>query len=122
MRSAGSRTMRSAGSDEQIRCSAIVMRRGGREFSEQAMRFVLHARGEIDAVRIAVRAAVAGHEGPEIADHDLIAAGIVHRAEEMEVVRIVGINPPVPEIPNQKVVGEFPEALSRAAPPRWPRR
>ena len=82
----------------------------GCQVSEQSMRFVLHARREVDTAGIAARPCIAGLKSPEVADDDRVSLVVEKLAQEVVVAGIEGVDGAVAEVPDEKVVGELPKA------------
>ena len=68
--------------------------RGGRrvELAEQAVLLLADAGGEVERVHVAAVAAVAELQGPQLVDHDAVAALVLERAEEGAGRRVVGVD------------------------------
>ena len=76
------------------------------------MRLVLHARGEVERVGVAPRAAIARYQRPQVADRDRLSVATQQSPEESVVARIERIDRAIAEIADQQIAGELAEALA----------
>src|SRR5689334_4852386 len=77
--------------------------------AEQALRFALDSRGEVQHVRIAAVAAVAEGEAPQSGVGDGVAHVVAKLAEELSRRRIEGTDASVALISDQQRAGELAE-------------
>ena len=90
-----------------------------RQGAKQAMSLHLHARGKVDFVRVAIGAAVAGNQSPQVTYHDRPTIRAEQLAQEVIRLGIKDVDLAVAEISHKKIVGEFPETRGRdGKPPR----
>ena len=82
------------------------------------MAFAVGAGGEIKRIKAASPDAIAERQAPKTIDDERIAVGPVQRALERAGHWVVGVDPPVPEVPDQKIAAERAETRRRdlAAP------
>jgi len=87
---------------------------GACDRAEQPVLFAVDSGGEVDGVRVTARgraAAIPHAEGPQTIDRDrVVGYHIAELSPEIALVQGVGVDVPIPKVPDQQVTGQRSEA------------